>query len=164
MRIYCSITFLLRPTVEKEQKGVQKAMNGFLTAITQGIITRSTKDKLLELEQRNALLEDKIALEKARQVQSLNYEQAKAFLYYFATKQYKDNEAKNEFFNSFIYRVVLFDDKVYIFYNTSPQTPTKIKLDKDELDELRNLSDKKQSTQLEPLRFELGANGGAVVT
>lgn len=164
MRIYCSITFLLRPTVEKEQKSVQKALNGFLTAIAQGIITKSTKDKLLELEQRNALLEDKIALEKARQVQPLNYEQAKAFLYYFATKQYKDNEAKNEFFNSFIYRVVLFDDKVYIFYNTSPQTPTKIKLDKDELDELRNLSDKKQSTQLEPLRFELGANGGAVVT
>lgn len=147
--------------LEKEQKNVQKALNGFLTAIAQGIITKSTKDKLLELEQQNALLEDKIAVVKARQIQPLNYEQIKAFLYYFANKQYKDDEAKNEFFNSFIYRVVLFDDKVYIFYNTSPQTPTEFKLDKDELDELRNPLGKKQNTQLEPLGFELGARGGS---
>ena len=146
--------------LEKEQKNVQKALNGFLAAIAQGIITKSTKDKLLELEQQSALLEDKIAVAKARQIQPLNYEQVKAFLYYFANKQYKDDEAKNEFFNSFIYRVVLFDDKVYIFYNTSPQTPTKFKLDKDELDELRNPYDNKQNTQLEPLGFELGARGG----
>ena len=146
--------------LEKEHKNVQKALNGFLAAIAQGIITKSTKDKLLELEQQSALLEDKIAVAKARQIQPLNYEQVKAFLYYFANKQYTNDEAKNEFFNSFLYRVVLFDDKVYIFYNTSPQTPTKFKLDKDELDELRNPYDKKQNTQLEPLGFELGARGG----
>ena len=146
--------------LEKEHKNVQKALNGFLTAIAQGIITKLTKDKLLELEQQNTLLEDKIAVAKARQIQPLNYEQVKAFLYYFANKQYTNDEAKNEFFNSFLYRVVLFDDKVYIFYNTSPQTPTKFKLDKDELDELRNPYDKKQNTQLEPLGFELGARGG----
>ena len=92
-----------------------------------------------------------------KQIHSLNYEQVKTFLYYFANKHYTDNEAKNEFFNSFIYRVVLFDDKVYVFYNTSPQTPTKVKLDKDELDELR---DNTKNTQFEPLRFELGALGG----
>ena len=43
--------------------------------------------------------------------------------------KYQNDEEKNEFFNSFIYRVVLFDDCVYIFYNTSPDAPTKVKLD-----------------------------------
>ena len=83
----------------------------------------------------------------------------KAFLTYFARKKYQNDEEKNEFFNSFIYRVVLFDDCVYIFYNTSPDVPTKVKLDKDELDELKSTEHRK-STRLEPLGFKLGANGG----
>lgn len=72
----------------------------------------------------------------------------------------KDEEAKNEFFNSFIYRVVLFDDGVCIFYNMSQTTPTKVKLDKEELHELNNYRLNKQSTQFEPYRLELGAAGG----
>lgn len=103
------------------------------------------KDKLLELEQQNAFLEDKIAVAKARQVQPLNYEQVKAFLYYFANKQYNDNEVKNKFFNSFIYRVVLFYYKVYIFYTSSQQTSTKLRLDKNELDELCNSTAKSKT-------------------
>lgn len=73
--------------------------------------------------------------------------------------KYQNDEEKNEFFNSFIYRVVLFDDCVYIFYNTSPDAPTKVKLDKEELDELKSPEHRK-STRLQPLGFKLGANGG----
>lgn len=79
---------------------------------------------------------------------------------YFARKQYQNDEEKNEFFNSFIYRVVLFDDCVYIFYNTLPNTPTKVKLDKSELTELREYRENRKSTHFQPLGFKLGANGG----
>lgn len=79
---------------------------------------------------------------------------------YFARKQYQNNEEKNEFFNSFIYRVVLFDDCVYIFYNTSPQTPTKFKLDKDDLTELREYRENRKNTRFQPLGFKSGAFGG----
>lgn len=64
---------------------------------------------------------------------------------YFARKQYQSNEEKNEFFNSFIYRVVLFDDCIYIFYNTSPNMPTKVKLDKSDLAELREYRTNKKA-------------------
>lgn len=82
---------------------------------------------------------------------------------YFAEKQYQNDEEKNEFFNSFISRVVLFDDCVYIFYNTSPNTPTKVKLDKSDLTALREYRTNKKSTLFEPIKFKLGAFGGQVV-
>ena len=140
--------------LEKEQKQVQKAIDGFLSAIAAGVVTKSTKEKLLSLEQQNDELESKIAVEKARQIQPLDYEKVKAFLTYFARKQYQNDEEKNEFFNSFIYRVVLFDDSVYIFYNTSPNTPTKVKLEKSDLNELREYREKEKALNL----FRLGSN------
>ena len=146
--------------LEKEQKQVKKAIDGFLSAIAAGIVTKSTKEKLLSLEQHNDELESMIIVEKAQQIQPLDCEKVKAFLTYFARKQYSNDEEKNEFFNSFIYRVVLFDDCVYIFYNTSPQTPTKFKLDKDDLTELREYRTNRKSTQFVPLGFKLGALGG----
>lgn len=79
---------------------------------------------------------------------------------YFAEKQYQNDEEKNEFFNSFISRVVLFDDCVYIFYNTSPNTPTKVKLDKSDLTALRKYRTNRKSTLFEPIKFKLGACGG----
>lgn len=82
---------------------------------------------------------------------------------YFAEKQYQNDEEKNEFFNSFISRVVLFDDCVYIFYNTSPNTPTKVKLDKSDLTALREYRTNRKSTLFEPIKFKLGAFGGQVV-
>ena len=68
----------------------------------------------------------------------------------------------------FAYRVVLFDDYIYIFYNTSPEYPTKVKLEKEELQALRDLSYPKaekdakneESTPFELLKFKLGACGG----
>ena len=54
---------------------------------------------------------------------------------------------------------MLFDDSVYIFYNTSLDVPTKVKLEKDELDELKSHS-AKENTLFEPLGFKLGALGG----
>ena len=146
--------------LEKEQKQVQKAIDGFLSAIAAGIVTKSTKEKLLSLEQQSDELESKISAEKAQQIQPLDIEKVKAFLTYFARKQYKNDEEKNEFFSSFIYRVVLFDDCVYIFYNTSPTTPTKVKLSKDDLTTLREYRNNRKSTQFVPLGFKLGAYGG----
>ena len=142
--------------LEQEQKQVQKAIDGFLSAIAAGIVTKSTKEKLFELERQSDELESKIAVEKARQIQPLDIEKVKAFLTYFARKQYQSNEEKNEF----IYRVVLFDDCIYIFYNTSLNMPTKVKLDKSDLAELREYRTNKKSTLFEPIKFKLGAFGG----
>ena len=81
---------------------MQKAIDGFLSAIAAGIVTKSTKEKLLSLEQQSDELESKISAEKAQQIQPLDIEKVKAFLTYFARKQYKNDEEKNEFFKTFV--------------------------------------------------------------
>ena len=52
----------------------------------------------------------------------------------------------------------LFDDYLYIFYNISLETPTKVKLTKEELDELKR-HNSKENTRFEPLGFKPGALG-----
>lgn len=148
--------------LQKQQKDVQRAINGFLSAIAEGIVTQSTKDKLFELEQENERLENCIAAEKDKSVAPISEQDVKAFLKYFAKKKYDSDDAMGEFFTSFIYRVVLFDDCVFIFYNTSPDMSNKFRLDKSELNDMKNFIRKRKST-LEPLVFKSGACGGRVV-
>ena len=98
---------------------VKKSIDKILTAIEEGIYTKSTKEKLLTLEAAQEDLEAKIAVEKAKQIKPLELVDVRTFLNYYARKQYENGQEKNEFFNSFINRVFLFDDKVIILYNTN---------------------------------------------
>lgn len=108
-------------------KAKEKAINALLAAIEQGIVTKSTKERLISLETQKEELESKISLEKARQIKPLEVDKVKAFLTYFARKKYENGQEKNEFFNSFINRVILYDDKILIFYNTDDNHPAVIK-------------------------------------
>ena len=67
-------------------------------------------------------------VEKSRQIKPLESDEVKAFINFYARKKYENDEEKNDFFNSFINRVLLFDDKAYIFYNTSPDSQSEVKL------------------------------------
>ena len=68
------------------------------------------------------------------------------------------------------YRVILYDDYVCIYYNISPDCPTKVKLEKEELEALsdkrvetmNNAAENKENTQFEPQKFKLGATGGEI--
>lgn len=113
--------------LENELKAKEKAIYALLAAIEQGIVTKSTKERLISLETQKEELESKILLEKARQIKPLEVDKVKAFLTYFARKKYENGQEKNEFFNSFINRVILYDDKILIFYNTDDNHPTVIK-------------------------------------
>ncbi|MDE6302484.1 MAG: hypothetical protein K2M36_02725, partial [Clostridia bacterium] len=138
---------------------VQRAINGFLAAIAEGVVTSSTRDKLVELEEKNAKLQNKINAQTQKDMTPLSEEKIKEFLTYFANNNYEGDDAMSEFFNSFIYRVVLFDDCVYIFYNTSHDMPNKLRLEKNELNDMKNFRSHRKST-LEPFGFKLGARGG----
>lgn len=113
--------------LENELKAKEKAIYALLAAIEQGIVTKSTKERLISLEAQKEELESKISLEKTRQIKPLEVDKVKAFLTYFARKKYENGQEKNEFFNSFINRVILYDDKILIFYNTDDNHPTVIK-------------------------------------
>lgn len=89
------------------------------------------------------------------------------FIAYFAHKDYADDEEKNEFFNSFISRVILFDDKIIIIYNTGSEE--KVKIDHSEI--IQRTTDKSAVITLENTKskspereFKRLALGGEVVT
>ena len=113
--------------LENELKAKEKAINSLLSAIEQGLITKSAKDRLIALETQKDELEAKISLEKAKQIKPLEVDKVKAFLNFFVHRKYEKDQEKNEFFNSFINRVILYDDKILIFYNTGENNPTIIK-------------------------------------
>lgn len=113
--------------LENELKVKEKAINSLLSAIEQGLITKSAKDRLIALETQKDELEAKISLEKAKQIKPLEVDKVKAFLNFFVHRKYENDQEKNEFFNSFINRVVLYDDKILIFYNTDTNHPAVIK-------------------------------------
>ena len=84
-----------------------------------GIITNSTQERLMKLENEKAILEDKVEYEQNHQIKPLEKEQIVNFLKVYARKQFDNKTDKNEFFNNFILKVLLCDDKITIVYNTS---------------------------------------------
>ena len=85
---------------------------------------------------------------------------SKEVLTYFAYMKYEKGEEKNEFFNSFINRMILYDDKVIILYNSNDREVkrlTKRQLKKVESEE--NLEDIKENSS-EPCEFKRVALGG----
>ena len=73
--------------------------------------------------------------------------------------KYEKGEEKNEFFNSFINRVILYDDKVIILYNSNDRETKR--LSKKQLKDIENakpLEDIKENS-LEPKKFKRVALG-----
>ena len=147
-------------SIEKQLKEVQKSVANVMTAIENGVFTKSTKERLLDLEARQSELETQIAVEQSRQIKPLKANDVKKFLTYFAYKKYEKGEEKNEFFNSFINRVILFDDKVIILYNSNDRETKKLtrKQVKD-LESVDDLETIKQNS-LEPQKFKRVSLGG----
>ena len=144
---------------EKELKAVKKSIDKILIAIEDGIYTKSTKGKLLTLEATQEDLEAKIAVEQAKQIKPLELVDVKAFLNYYARKEYENGQEKNEFFNSFINRVFLFDDKVIILYNTNKRETKKIsKKECLEIANGKNIEEIKENSS-ERKRFKRVSNG-----
>lgn len=125
-----------------------------MAAIEDGVYTKTTKDRLLSLEASQENFEAKIAVEKAKQIKPLELCDVKTFLNYFARKKYDNNQEKNEFFNSFINRVILFDYKVVILYNTNKKETKR--LTKKEISDItsgKNIDDIKENS-LEREKFK----------
>ena len=84
-----------------------------------GIITNSTQERLMKLENEKAILEDKVEHEQNHQIKPLEKELIVNFMKIYARKKFDNKTDKNEFFNNFILKVLLYDDKITIVYNTS---------------------------------------------
>lgn len=120
--------------LEDELAGAKRAAKNIMTAIEQGIITPTTKSRLLEVEERQAQLTAQIASERA-DIIAVNREDMIAGLEVFREGDVTDKRFQAKLFDTFLVAVYLYDDEMKIVFSFSGDKNTlRLKLDADILD------------------------------
>ena len=114
--------------LEKELADINKKLKNLLSAIENGIFNDTTNQRMKELEISKNELEEKIAQTSAQSIQPFNEEQIYAYLLSFKDIDQNNTKAKQKLIDMFINKVVLFDDHVDIYFNTSDDKKTHLKL------------------------------------
>ncbi len=93
-----------------EQKATEEAINNLLKAITMGITSDTTKQRLVELEKKLETISNDLEFEQTREMISISKEEIK--------KHILDalNENPSVMINTLVEKIVLFPDKVEIFF------------------------------------------------
>jgi len=100
----------------KQQKQIESALNNLVQAIEQGIISNTTNKRLQELEQRKEEIQRQILIEKSKTAIKLSKQDI--LTYY---EQALRLEPKL-LINFLIKEIVLYDDKIEIYFNSPLQT------------------------------------------
>jgi hypothetical protein len=98
--------------LQREKAKIDKALENLVTAIEQGIISNTTNKRLHELEEQQTELERKILIERSKCTVKLT----RAMI-----QDYYESALRLEpqmLINFLIKKVVLFDDKVEIYFNS----------------------------------------------
>lgn len=108
--------------LEARQKDIEKSINNMLAAIEAGIITPSTKTRLMELEGEKAQIEKGIAKELINEP-TLERDQVVYFLEKFRTGDIDDPMYRALLVDTFLNSVYLYDDdKLVLFLNYTGET------------------------------------------
>lgn len=99
----------------REKAEIQKTIDNIMKAIEQGILTATTKRRMEEMEQRLAETEDKILLEEYKEQSRLTREEVAEYL----THGVRQNPRL--MLNTLIQKIILFDDKMEIYFNYTPR-------------------------------------------
>ncbi|MBQ8727956.1 MAG: recombinase zinc beta ribbon domain-containing protein [Oscillospiraceae bacterium] len=104
------------PILKKQLKAVEKEIDNVMNAIKAGIITKSTKQTLTELEEKQATIEAALAQEQiCRPI--LSREQIEFWIMQFAKTDFKDEEQKQRLIDIFINSVFVYEDRLVVFLN-----------------------------------------------
>ena len=114
--------------LEKELANINKKLKNLLSAVENGIFNDTTNQRMKELEISKKELEEKIAQTSTQSIQPFNEEQIYAYLLSFKDIDQTNEKAKQTLIEMFIKKVVLFDDRVDIYLNSSDDKKTHIKL------------------------------------
>ncbi len=122
---------------QKELQHVESSIKNILNAIEQGIITDTTKERLLELEARQAQLQSEVKIENCKiNAPKVQKEQVIFWLEQFREGNTNKESYKKQIIDTFVNTVVLYDDVVTIAYNYANNEIVDIPLK-----ELKNSSD-----------------------
>ena len=111
------------PLYERELRETKISIQNMLNAIQQGILTRSTKERLEELEATRDDLENKIACEKLAKPR-ISEEFLTFWLHRFRKLDVKQKAHRKMLIDTFVNAIFLYDDKMEITYNYHEGTTT----------------------------------------
>ncbi len=94
----------------------QKAINNLMQALMLGKIADTILSQIERLESENKELNDTIESEKALQI-NYTYDDIRKWLDHFRTLDYTKTKNRKALIDTFIYRVVLYDDKMKVLFN-----------------------------------------------
>lgn len=100
-----------------ELAAVEKSLHNIHSAMEQGIFTDSTKERLKQLEEKKAELSVKIETERSKNKLLLRESD---IIKYISTALKKD---PRPMVDALVQKVILYNDKIQIFYNYTRQTP-----------------------------------------
>lgn len=111
------------PVLETELREVENGIQNILNAIQMGILTRSTKSRLEELESSKEDLEIKIANEKIAKPR-ISGEFITFWLHKFRKLDINRQDHRKWLINVFVNAIYLYDDKMVITFNYKDGTKT----------------------------------------
>ncbi len=111
------------PLYEQQLREVDTAIQNLLNAIQQGILTKSTKGRLEELEATKEELETKIACEKLAKPK-VSAEFMTFWLHRFRKLDVRQKSHRKMLIDTFINAIFLYDDKMVITFNYKEGTAT----------------------------------------
>ncbi len=109
-------TNTMLPILRQQYAETERAINNFLNAIQQGIITESTKQRMEELEQLKSELSVQIAKEEFAQP-TLTKEQILFWFHRLRKMDIHKIDHRRRLIDSFINSIYLFDDRMVIMFN-----------------------------------------------
>ncbi len=111
------------PLYEQQLRETNTAIQNLLNAIQQGILTKSTKGRLEELEARKEELETRIACEKLAKPK-VSAEFMTFWLHRFRKLDVRQKSHRKMLIDTFINAIFLYDDKIVITFNYKDGTST----------------------------------------
>ena len=111
------------PLYEQQLREADTAISNLLNAIQQGILTRSTKERLEELENRRDELENRLACEKLAKPK-VSAEFMTFWLHRFRKLDVRQQSHRKMLIDTFINAIFLYDDKMVITFNYKEGTKT----------------------------------------
>ena len=111
------------PLYEQQLREAETAISNLLGAIQQGILTRSTKARLEELENRRDELENRLACEKLAKPR-VSAEFMTFWLHRFRKLDVRQQNHRKMLIDAFINAIFLYDDKMAITFNYKEGTKT----------------------------------------
>ena len=127
---------------------VEKRISNLLNAMEQGVITTSTKDRLEELEGMQTTIRAELA-EAELNNRKISKSELQIFFKNLRSIDIKDYSSKRTLIDTFVNKILLWDDKIIIIYNFTPMLDSKNDLPEEELDNIiKTVSDRSDTAPL----------------